>query len=235
MVTTLKSFCTAIKRYHRSKGHGIHSPFAFNFTVKVIHERTPFYAYEDIDRWHDEARRLTKRRHGVIAPGTAKLLFRVTCHFQPRAILFIGDSSGVAPLAMMRADSRVPMILCPGSSTCPAEIAMLLDRYHAGVTVDRSLDSALTAYGNAIGDNPPYIVIGNTDKETSQQLADIMLDALNKGGTVIVLDIRRIGNAWRETSRELDHGMTFTNGRTAVIAGLRHLPRQTFSLWFSER
>lgn len=35
-----------------------------------------------------------------------------------------------------------------------------------------------------------------------------------------------------DVEARISHGMTFTNSRVAVIVGLRHLPRQRFSLWF---
>ena len=44
----LKRYLTALRRYSRSKGFGIHSPFAFHFVLNVLRERLPYYAYEDI-------------------------------------------------------------------------------------------------------------------------------------------------------------------------------------------
>ena len=42
----------------------------------------------------------------------------------------------------------------------------------------------------------------------------------------------RMATLFNELDSSLAHGMTFTNGRIAVIVGYSHLPRQSFSLWF---
>ena len=44
----IKRYYTALDRYRRSKGYGIHSPFAFRFVLKVLRERSGYYAYQTI-------------------------------------------------------------------------------------------------------------------------------------------------------------------------------------------
>ena len=97
-----KRYYTAIPRYKRSKGFGIHSPFAFNFVLKVLRERCPYYAYEIINAARWEASRLAssaKERRNLLSFKNAKMIFRITCHFNPSSILQIGTSHGVASTA----------------------------------------------------------------------------------------------------------------------------------------
>ncbi len=70
-MSRFKRYYTALFRLKRSKGYGIHSPFAFHFVIRVLRERNPFYAYEHIDK-------------------SRRLLFRVACNFKPDKILLIG-------------------------------------------------------------------------------------------------------------------------------------------------
>ncbi|MGN0233987.1 MAG: hypothetical protein ACI4B5_06170 [Bacteroidaceae bacterium] len=57
-------------------GYGVHSPFAFRFLTDVVYERTPYYAYAELDAhlpWHYRMR----RRKGL------HLLFRLANWLQP--------------------------------------------------------------------------------------------------------------------------------------------------------
>ena len=60
---------TLLSRWHRSRGFGVHSPFAFSFILDVLRERRyAYYAYDSIDDpW-------------------LRLWFRVVCRFQPATI-----------------------------------------------------------------------------------------------------------------------------------------------------
>jgi hypothetical protein len=39
MKKRLKLYLTAMRRYNRSKGFGIHSPFAYTFVLRVLREQ----------------------------------------------------------------------------------------------------------------------------------------------------------------------------------------------------
>lgn len=77
-----KSFC----RFRRTRGFGVHSPFAFRFITEVLGERLPYYDYS----------RLPSR--------TDRALYRITCRFSPRRI---GAAGG--------ADLQPAAMACPGA------------------------------------------------------------------------------------------------------------------------
>lgn len=62
-----------LKRLYRSRGHGIHSPFAYHFVTGVAGERAAFYAYRELDSLPGD-----RRQHHV-----ARLLHRVAVFFTP--------------------------------------------------------------------------------------------------------------------------------------------------------
>lgn len=69
-----------ISRLWRSRGHGVHSPFAYRFIREVLCERQPYYAYEHI-------------------PSPAqRLLYRVAVFLQPREIAGLGGADISAAL-----------------------------------------------------------------------------------------------------------------------------------------
>lgn len=234
----LKPYYTALKRYHRSKGHGIHSPFAFSFTVKVLHERCAYYAYDDIDRWRREAISLARgrsRHPRIISAKHARLLFRVACYFRPRTVMFVGNTYGVSALAVMRADSRSRIVIYPGAQHHDDIFQSLAEDCRNHIDVTPSLAAADGLYRNACGSCPPFIVVSHLDAADADEAAGVLLDALDREGVVIVRNITRshvIARLWQQLNLSLDHGMTFSNERMGIIVGHRHLPRQSFSLWF---
>jgi predicted O-methyltransferase YrrM len=102
------------------KGHGIHSPFVFDFVVSVLNDRRSYPAFSAVEglrrrllkdqtllsiedmgagsafaarRWltvGDIARRASK------PPRLGKLLFRIARHYQPATILELGTSLGLS-------------------------------------------------------------------------------------------------------------------------------------------
>lgn len=78
-------------KHHR--GHGIHSPFLFALITKVIEEKTPYYAYTDIDNFLRTYPILNRR-----STKQDRLFFRLVNYFSCRSILEIGSKSGVSVL-----------------------------------------------------------------------------------------------------------------------------------------
>lgn len=61
-----------VKRWWRSRGHGVHSPFAFRFITMVLRGRGVYYASSELSampdaRWH-------------------RLLFRLVCELEPTGV-----------------------------------------------------------------------------------------------------------------------------------------------------
>ena len=104
-VDTLKRYSTAWKRFCRSHGFGIHSPFAYNFVVDVIRQRHPYYAYDVLEQMRRQIAP-DKPKGELMTLKNAKLLFRIANHFNPRHILQIGSSYGLSAAATLLPDHR---------------------------------------------------------------------------------------------------------------------------------
>ncbi|MDE5724678.1 MAG: hypothetical protein K2I12_01520 [Duncaniella sp.] len=85
----------SLTRWWRSKGHGIHSPYAFRLITEALPERGRYYAYDEIEQLPD-SRRL-------------KLLFRLVCEFTPSTVygFMISDNERAV---MLMADSRIRFV-----------------------------------------------------------------------------------------------------------------------------
>jgi predicted O-methyltransferase YrrM len=122
-------------RLHASngKGHGVHSPFVFNFITQVLNDKRFFYCYKTIEivrgqlqaddklltiedfgagsRIHTHTQRTVKdiATSSLKPKKYSQLLFRMVNYFQPATILELGTSLGIttAYLACGKADAQV--------------------------------------------------------------------------------------------------------------------------------
>jgi hypothetical protein len=88
---------------HR-KGYGVHSPFAYDFLMNVVYERTPYYAYQAFYDEYGHDRLLYTPADLRIA----KLLFRISNYRQPDVVMSIGYYSlSTEALAACKPNMRV--------------------------------------------------------------------------------------------------------------------------------
>ncbi len=66
---------TAFRRYFRSRGFGIQSPWAYSFNRYVINERYPYYFYKELDAMHPRLSHIDRK--------LCLLYFRIANYLQP--------------------------------------------------------------------------------------------------------------------------------------------------------
>ena len=137
-------------RAQNGKGHGVHSPFVFDFIVNVLNDDRDYYAYTDVeylraqllqDRSLIEVEDLgagsggaepVKRKISGIARHMAKparyarLLFRMVNYYAPRSVLELGASLGLTTAYL--AYAGVPVITMEGSRAIAARALQNFDR-----------------------------------------------------------------------------------------------------------
>jgi predicted O-methyltransferase YrrM len=109
------------------KGHGVHSPFVFDFIKNVLNDKRTFYAYEKIESLRKKllndktvlhvddfgagsAIRSTKKRsissiarNAAKSPKLSQLLFRMVHYYRPETVLELGTSLGISSAYMAAA------------------------------------------------------------------------------------------------------------------------------------
>ncbi|WP_289752993.1 hypothetical protein [uncultured Duncaniella sp.] len=93
-----------IKRAWRSRGFGIHSPFAFRFVTCVLRESGEYYAYRELRRIAGDRKAFRR----------LALVFRLVCEFRPAVVSVVGDSDFTAHIdrTVKFADSRIKTYSC---------------------------------------------------------------------------------------------------------------------------
>src|SRR6186713_2428216 len=128
------------------KGHGMHSPFVFEFIAKILNDKTVYPEYEKVEALRNQLLndntvlevedfgagsvidKKSKRSISSIAKNAAKpkkfgqLLFRMIKHYQPANILELGTSLGITSSYLSLAKPRGRLMTMEGSKEI-AEVA----------------------------------------------------------------------------------------------------------------
>lgn len=111
-------------------GHGIHSPFLYDFIQHVILEKHPFYCFESIEKQRinlvsnsthieipgdkAEEKRLLRisnlARQQLTPARKNQLLFRICARYHFKKVVEIGTSLGISTLYLSSSDSRLTCI-----------------------------------------------------------------------------------------------------------------------------
>ena len=128
------------------KGHGMHSPFVFEFITKILNDKAVYPAYLKAEVLRDQllndstvvevedfgagsiVDKKNKRSISSIAKNAAKskkfgqLLYRMVKHYQPATILELGTSLGITTSYLSLAKQEARLITMEGSKEI-AEVA----------------------------------------------------------------------------------------------------------------
>ena len=130
--------------FHSKNEHGVHSPFVFDLVTKCFYDTTKYPEYYNLKSYRksllenkntievtdfgagsrvfkSNVREISKiAQTAGITPKNAELLFRIVRYFQPKSILEIGTSLGLATSALSLGNSNAKIITLEG---CPNTMA----------------------------------------------------------------------------------------------------------------
>ena len=126
------------------KGHGVHSPFVFEFITQVLNDSGEYYCYNSIESLRRKLKNdhtileledfgagsrvhaSYKRKVSEIANSSlkpkkfAQLLFRMVNHYQPKNVLELGTSLGITTSYLASANKNIPVITMEGAKQVAA-------------------------------------------------------------------------------------------------------------------
>jgi len=121
------------------KGHGIHSPFVFDFITNVLNDRTEYLDYDKIESVRRKSLRdqtilkiedhgagsssstskersvSSIARHAVKSKKYAQLLYRIVKHYRPASIIELGTSLGITTSYLSSASPEGNVFTLEGS------------------------------------------------------------------------------------------------------------------------
>lgn len=197
------------------KGHGIHSPFVYDFVRKVLIDKRQYYAYQQVEQYRNyllkdqqavEVKDLgagsmlsksNTRTVSEICKNTSKskklgqLLFRCSNYFKPKTIVELGTSLGVSTAYLAAGAPGARLITCEGSDAVAA-IAMR-NLQEMGLSniemLQGNFDDTLPEF---IEQNPSLDMIfidGNHREEPTVRYFEWFLPAMHEGSVMIFDDI----------------------------------------------
>jgi predicted O-methyltransferase YrrM len=121
------------------KGHGIHSPFVFDFVINVLNDKISYPAYQSIEKIRQQLLtdstvievedfgagssviKTNKRVVSTIAASSlkpkkyAQLLYRLVQYYKPETIIELGTSFGITTAYLAAANTTSNIFTCEGS------------------------------------------------------------------------------------------------------------------------
>ncbi len=219
-------YCNYYFTAANSKGHGMHSPFVFEFITKVLNDKTNYEAYITVealrkkllqdetvltieDMGAGSATGETKQRKiSSIAKHAAKpkkfgqLLHRMVKHYQPQTILELGTSLGITASYLSLAKNDAEIITMEGATEIAATANENFKRLHLQniKLVEGNFDYTLSA---VIYSQPKFdfvFIDGNHRQEPTEKYFQMLLPKLQNDSILVFDDIhwsKEMEAAWK--------------------------------------
>ena len=206
-------FTSYYLRASNGRGHGIHSPFVFDFIKNVLNDTRDFYAFSPIESLRQQLKtdntilqvddlgagsRVSKSNQRAVSEiaknalkskKLAQFLFRLVNYYQPKTILELGTSLGIttAYLAAANANARVYTIEgVPAIAEIARRNFRQLNLYNTQL-VEGSFDLVLPILLEKIKQVDLVFIDGNHRLEPTLQYFESILKYSNEH-TIMILD-----------------------------------------------
>lgn len=196
--TYLRHITTAI----HTGGHGIHSPFLFDFIRNIVMEKNPYYCFDEIEKQRKALANNRSRTHlpeagaGTLATAARtglkrarldQVLFRMCVRYKFNNVLEVGNSLGVTTLYLLAAGSKMNCVCA--CNTLPEITRSQPDiSGRKNVRLETIASNADLAILLESVENPDLIVISGSSQP--EQIADYFGQCVNfiHSNSIIVID-----------------------------------------------
>lgn len=213
--------------YHASngQGHGIHSPFVFNFIEHVLNDHNSYGEYERVEALrrrlladqtilevedlgagsaigHARQRKISDiARHAAKPKKLGQLLFRIARYYKPGSILEMGTSLGISTSYLALGNPSAKVITLEGAG----QVAAVAKKNFSGLglsNIDLRVGNFNDTLPAAIEDpaNPLLVFIdGNHNKNPTLEYLNKLVPGINPSTILIFDDIhwsRDMEEAW---------------------------------------
>ena len=206
-----RQYIKGVRMLVRRKGHGVHSPFVFNFIIRVIEEKARYYAYEQIEEAYRKAKQKAKKDKlpKPLPLKYHKLTYRIANRFAPQTILECGDNFGVTTQALAVSNAKIK-------------------------TIEYNLAQELKIYLTKEIPNLIYLH-AQPSPEESKNIYSILTPHLAEYQTIIVEGIRQTKQSYREFTEFASNNtikVTIDLYDIAILVSSPKLNKQRFRVGF---
>ncbi len=210
---------------HHDEGHGVHSPFVYQFIQNVLEDERFFYAYNAIEERrarlvrdkrkirikdlgagsHNGKKRMIKQiaRQSAISAKYGELLFKLVDQFGARTIFELGTSIGLSTAYLAAANSKSKVFTfegCPKTADIAKETLVGLNLHNVNLHVG-SFESLVPA---ELSKNPQVDLVffdGNHTYKATKQYFEWFLQKKTPDSIFVFDDIHwspGMLKAWKE-------------------------------------
>jgi predicted O-methyltransferase YrrM len=213
------------------KGHGMHSPFVFEFITKILNDKTIYPEYKKVEALRNQLLnnnsvlevedfgagsvidKKNKRNISSIAKNAAKpkkfgqLFFRMVKYYQPKTILELGTSLGITTsyLSLAKPDAR--LITMEGSKEVAGVAKRNLRNLEIGnvEVIEGNFDIALSSVISQLSSIDFVFIDGNHRKEPTERYFKELLAKINNNSILVFDDIHwstEMESAWETIKKD---------------------------------
>ncbi len=233
LITLFSTFQIIKKYFHyyltagNGKGHGVHSPFVFEFINTVLKDRQQYDCYASIEKQRtlllqnnevievedfgagSSLLKSNKRVVKNIAASSlkpkkfAQLLFRIVKHYKPATMLELGTSLGITTAYLAKGNEAGKVFTCEGSTA----IAAIAQKNFNGLSIKNirltqgAFAKTLPPLLNQMGKVDLAFIDGNHRKEPTLEYFSQLLNHSTSSSILIFDDIHwsaEMESAWNE-------------------------------------
>lgn len=237
-------FQSALKYFHyfrkasNGHGHGIHSPFVFQFINKILNDKTQYPAYTPVEALRKELKKdrtvlaiedfgagsvvdKTKERSvASIASHAAKpkkygqLLYRMVKQYQPQTILELGTSLGITTAYLSQAHPSAKVLTFEGAKTIAEKAKNNFDLLNLQNIrlIEGNFNDTLNPAISSIPSIDFVFIDGNHRKDSAINYFTSILSKTNNFSIVILDDIH-----W---SAEMEEAWNYCKDHAAVTLSI---------------
>ena len=222
----MQYFLTALN----GKGHGVHSPFVFEFITKVLNDKTQYPCYKNIEQLRHQLKHdntlLTiqdfgagsrvhasyKRKVSDIAASSLKpkkfsqLLFHIASFYKPFNIVELGTSLGITTAYLASANENAQVITMEGAKEVAAIARNNFQQLRIKNTdiIEGDFDINLSYVVNNLSSIDLAFVDGNHRKEPTVRYFEQLLSKTKNNSILVFDDVhwsKEMEEAWEHIKR----------------------------------
>ena len=209
------------------KGHGIHSPFVFDFVTLVINDKGEYYCYDAVEtlrarllendnsikiidlgagsrKGTQSERRISDiARNALKPPKYSRLLFRIANYFKSHTILELGTSLGITTCYLAHADHAAEVVTMEGVPSIAALASSQFEQMGLKniKLVEGNFDETLSPTLSELPKLDFVYLDGNHRVEPTMRYFNTINSSLHKDSVVVFDDIHwseEMEQAWEK-------------------------------------